>query len=111
MTCPIDQELKIKDLLLKQDFRLEFLVGQLQTSTEKILCVVDGYSLRWYSEREQIPKGLMFEHKAKGLGVTAYYFRCELTDSLFAFFLEPISRFLCVREEEECVGRIVKISN
>jgi hypothetical protein len=111
MSYSTEQDLRINGLVLKQDLRLEYVVAQLQPSTQQILCVVDCYLLRWFHRKEDIPRGLMFEHKGKDVETISYSFRCQRTDSLYTFFLDSVSRFLCTREEEECVGRVVKISN
>lgn len=73
-------------LTILQNSTMEALVGQLQSYTDKLLCVIDGTTLHYYQTPGQLPKKIRFEHKQLRNGIMEYYFRDIRNDNLYCVF-------------------------
>jgi hypothetical protein len=86
-------------------------MGQMQQSTNIILCAIDGHIINYYSVVDELPKTLIFEHKQrrKQYGFIEYCYRCTVSDSLHTFFLEFVHKHLIGTEEIACIGKVVEV--
>ena len=110
----LSKSLKLEtSLYLQNGDSMEALLGQVQKSCPEILCVVDGYYVKYYKDLAELPKTLIFEHKQRHrkTKVIDYYYRCTISDSLYSFFLETVHDYLKVEEENNCIGRVVEMSS
>jgi hypothetical protein len=94
---------------LTKSSSFEDLAVQIQGTTEKILCVVDGCNLVLFEKMYDLPTSLIFEHKKtlKSLKKQEYFYRCTITDSLYAFFLDSVNVYLRNQEESQHEGKVI----
>lgn len=98
---PFDLKLPEGKLLhFGQDVTFENFVGQFQANCPKLLCVVDGTTLRHYDRHGALPKQIRFDYKQTWNGITEYYFRDMNTDSLYCVFGRITARIFYPRLDE-----------
>lgn len=69
-------EIKVPHAIkILQDIPLSNLVGQLQSYSPKLLCVINGNILHYYDKSSTMPNNLRFERKQRHDDITEYYFR------------------------------------
>jgi hypothetical protein len=97
------------NILLERDSSFEFIAAQMQSGTDKIICIIDGYRLTGFDKKLALPSKLLFDHKKKNKQTKKweYYYRCSDTDSLYAFFLESVHAYLISQENSSYTGKLV----
>lgn len=71
----------------EQDLSFENFIGQFQVfCPTKLLCIVDGTSLRFYDRPGTIPVNIRFDYKQRRGKFIEYYFRDIENDSLYCVF-------------------------
>lgn len=70
----------------EQEATFENFIGQFQLFCPKLLCVVDGTSLRYYDKPGTLPTNIRFDYKQRRNKLTEYYFRDIDNDSLYCVF-------------------------
>ena len=58
-----------------QNSSLELFMCQFQISCEKLLCIVNGTSIRYYDVNDILPKNIRFDYKLRRCKLTEYYFK------------------------------------
>lgn len=71
------------DIYLLPGSSYEEIIAQIQPYTKKVLCVKNGETLIVYDKQEDVPTTFYEEHVS---GNTIHYYRCPLTDDVYAFF-------------------------
>jgi hypothetical protein len=85
----------VGDFKIKDGMTFEGLTAQLQPFTSLLLCIKDGDAIYSFPEYGPFPPGLQFEHKQKRFGLTEYYFRTSVDDSLFCVFGRENAEVFC----------------
>ena len=96
-------EIKIREervINVEQLSSFENFVGQFQILCDKLLCIVDGTSLRFYDRRESIPTNIRFDYKQRKKNLTEYYFRDIDNDSLYCVFGREAAKIFYPRIDE-----------
>lgn len=83
----------------------ETLAGQFQRLTNKIICIKDGTDFHLFNGGNEIPPYLKYESEftQDSTGIHEYYFRSLDDNSLYAFFLPEVSRWLRQGRQGELV--------
>jgi len=78
----------MKDFIVRfeQDATFENFIGQFQLICPKLLCIVDGTSLRYYDKPGTLPTNIRFDYKQRRGKLIEYYFRDIANDSLYCVF-------------------------
>lgn len=99
-------------LLLEENYSLEEVIGQLQKTTDKILCVINGSYFSFFQSLEDIPNSLENDtiSRNKKIGIVMYGYRCRVTDCYYTFFLKNVDEYLKEVIDRVIVGRSIKIS-
>lgn len=79
---------------LNQEATFENFIGQFQQYCPKILCIVDGTSLRYYDKTDNLPPNIKFDYKQIRGGITEYYFRDIYNNSSYCVFGRDSARML-----------------
>lgn len=98
-------------LLLEPGFTLEDIISQTQSTTQEILCVIDGYIFEKYKSVDDLPITLECDNlfKNKKTGLLIYGYRCRDTDSYYSFFLQKVDNYLRDVSNREIIGRVVRM--
>ena len=83
-----------------QEATFENFAGQFQPYCTKLLCVIDGTSLRYYDTTGPLPINLRFDYKQRRGTLTEYYFRSIDTDTLYCVFGREMARIFYPRIDE-----------
>lgn len=72
----------------EQDASFENFIAQFQEMCPKLLCIVNGTSLRLYDKKspEAFPQNIRFDYKQQRGKIIEYYFRDIDTDNLYCVF-------------------------
>lgn len=100
-TLPLD--IKIPEgskVEFRQDATFENFVSQFQPFCDKLLCVVDGTSLRYYDKMGPLPNNLRFDYKQRRGSYTEYYFRDIDDQTLYCVFGRDSARVLYHRIDQ-----------
>lgn len=89
-----------KEVKFTQEATFENFVAQFQPYTSKLLCVVDGTSLRYYDKTRALPGNLRFDYKQRRGTLTEYYFRDIDNDTLYCVFGREAARTIYPRINE-----------
>ena len=83
------------DLVLKQGCTSEFVISQLQYSSDKILCLRNGWQLLWYHDSKLIPSDIHLEYVKDNneIETQEFHYRCSDGD-LYVFFLPELSAWI-----------------
>lgn len=65
----------------------------------KLLCVIDGKTLKCYDKASRLPKNLRYDRKQERGGVTEYYFR-DATDRTYCVFGHDAAKIFYARLDE-----------
>lgn len=86
---------EMKHVTLVNEMEFESVVGQLQTSTNRILCVKDGATL-YIFDPETIPPYIDLEDEGvdEHTGLPIFNFRSRSCESLYTFFLKTVSDWI-----------------
>lgn len=79
-------------LRVSQDSTFEHFIAQLQPLSSKLLCVIDGTTLRYYDNAKLFPTNIRFDYKQKHGSVVEYYFRDNSDDTLYCVFGQTNAR-------------------
>lgn len=69
-----------------QEATYENFIGQFQQYCSKLLCIIDGTSLRYYDKTSSLPTSVRFDYKQRRGNMTEYYFRDINDDTLYCVF-------------------------
>ena len=75
-----------KALVLENNMTFQQLVGQLQSESKNLLCVINGQNLFFFKHKQQIPKNIRFDHAQKVRSQIEYYFTDLETRDVYCVF-------------------------
>jgi len=81
INIPDDNNIKICQGATYENF-----IGQFQQYCPKLLCIVNGNSLRYYDKTSPLPGNIKYDHKQRNGTITEYYFRDKRDDTIYCVF-------------------------
>lgn len=91
----------------EQESTFENFIGQFQLFCPKLLCIIDGTTLRYYDKAASIPDNIRFDYKQRRGILTEYYFRDISTDTLYCVFGREAAKIFYSRIDEVDPGGII----
>jgi len=82
-------ELKLPDdykVQFNQDITFENFIAQFQPFCDKLLCIINGTTLRFYDKTNKFPDNLRYDHKQRRGSLTEYCFRDIDNDNIYCIF-------------------------
>lgn len=87
-------------LQFNQEATFENFIGQFQLMCPKLLCIIDGTSLRYYDKSNTLPTNIRFDYKQRRGKLTEYYFRDIGNDSLYCVFGREAAKVIYPRIDD-----------
>ena len=85
---------------IEQEETFENFIGQFQQFCSKLICIIDGTTLRYYDKTEGLPKNIRFDYKQRRGKIVEYYFRDIQTESLYCVFGREAAKIFYPRIDE-----------